>query len=83
MARRVSTPATFVLNSVVPRLSSIGEQTSRAADAKVSIKISFSWLPTKMCGAVSMILAVGATACEGNVDQRRDGRVFVLSVADA
>src|SRR5207247_9995265 len=50
-ARRGSTPATSMRNSVVPRLSSIGRQAARAADESRSWARSSSRIPMMDCEA--------------------------------
>src|ERR1700730_6525126 len=61
-ARRVSTPATSMRNSVVPRLSSIGRQAARAAAESRSWAASSSRLPLIACAPSATSSPRAATA---------------------
>src|SRR2546423_6624962 len=61
-ARRASTPATWMRNSVVPRLSSIGAQAARAAASRRSWAPRSRRLPTMACAASRTSSTRGATA---------------------
>src|SRR5262249_18327122 len=61
-ARLASTPVTSILNSLVPRLSSIGRHAARAAAAILSMAASSTLVPTKASPAALTRSAVGATA---------------------
>src|SRR5512144_5246 len=61
-ARRASTPATWIRNSVVPRLSSIGRQAARAAASSRSWAAASSRLPTMAWAASETSSTRAATA---------------------
>src|SRR5712692_1144651 len=61
-ARRASTPATSMRNSVVPRLSSIGRQAARAAASSRSCAARSRRLPTMAAAASRTSNTRGATA---------------------
>src|SRR6266566_3276796 len=61
-ARRASTPATSMRNSVVPRLSSIGRQAARAAAESRCCAASSSRLPMMACAAAGTSSTRAATA---------------------
>src|SRR6185436_6250928 len=61
-ARRVSTPATWMRNSIVPRLSSIGAQAARAAASSRSCAGRSRRLPTMACAAAGTSNTRAATA---------------------
>src|SRR5439155_10024526 len=61
-ARRASTPATSMRNSVVPRLSSMGRQAARAAASSRCCAASSSRLPMMACAAAGTSSTRAATA---------------------
>src|SRR5262245_10229946 len=61
-ARRARTPATSVLNSIVPRLSSIGLHAASHAAARLASAASSSVLPMIASAAAGTSMTVGPTA---------------------